>query len=242
MPYDTVDTMVRDAPVFHEGGVTNWNALPETLRAIQTHARPGTRTLETGCGASTVVFAASGSTHTTISPDSREHERVRAYCTEKGIDTSSVTFIDGLSDDILPRMGRGLELDFVFIDGAHSFPFPVVDFHYAARSLTVGGRILLDDVAIPAVAPIYRFMNAEPYWCLEALPDDRAALFQLNTTPPPEEYRLQAFNRSLDYGFLPLPDRVRLDGLHKWGQAKRSLSARYPRVRSMYDRLARSRR
>ena len=184
--------------------------VPESLQTLQACAVEGARTLETGCGASTVVFAAQGADHTVISPDGREHRLVREYCRSIGIDDGRVSFIDASSDDVLPSLLTGRELDFAFIDGAHSFPYPVVDFHYIARSLKVGGRILVDDIAIPAVAPAFRFMDQEVNWRLDRIVDDRAALSSLIELPPPEDYVLQTFNRHLDYSFAPLPLRIRI--------------------------------
>ena len=55
----------EDRPSFHVGGTQVWNALPETLSAIETIVSQGIRSIETGCGASTVVFA---SRHTVVLP------------------------------------------------------------------------------------------------------------------------------------------------------------------------------
>ena len=67
-------------------------------------------------------------------------------------------------------------------------------------------------MAIPAIAPLYSFMNTEDWWHLDALPDQRAALFTLVEEPPPEDYTLQRFNRRMDYSFAPPLIRARLTG------------------------------
>lgn len=101
-----VEALEKDQPQFHWGGTRRWNAAPETLREIQRSVKPGMRTLETGCGASTAVFAASGARHTVISPTHDEHERVIAYLHQKEIDTSNLSFEAGFSDDVLPRISN----------------------------------------------------------------------------------------------------------------------------------------
>jgi hypothetical protein len=80
---DIVDRLLRDCPMFHSSGTKRWDAVPGTLRAIRQLVRDGDRTLETGCGASTVIFAAAqGAHHTAISPDAEERFRSERcwYC------------------------------------------------------------------------------------------------------------------------------------------------------------------
>src|SRR4051794_26807395 len=195
---DIVERLEKDQPIFHWGGTRCWNAAPNTLREIQRSVRRGMRTLETGCGASTAVFAANGAYHTIVSPTHDEHERVRSYLDKIGIDSSQLTFEVGFSDDVLPRLSNYPDrmaewdawyashldaidtvpndalfrpsneryFDYVFLDGAHSFPYPIVDWHYAMMVLKIGGRLLLDDVHIPAVACVYCYMISDPSWKL----------------------------------------------------------------------------
>src|SRR5262245_32523069 len=118
-----LDRLERDQPAFHWGGTRRWNALHGTLREIESSVNGNMRTLETGCGASTVMFAEKGAQHTVISPTRDEHERVRAYLAQVGIDSSRLRFEAGFSEEVLPRLGLERCLDYVFIDGAHSFPY-----------------------------------------------------------------------------------------------------------------------
>lgn len=236
---DIVRQLLDDKPTFHLGGEARWDALPGTLSAISAMSAPGLTTVETGAGASTVVFAASGASHTAISPDPDEHERVREYCQRTGVDDSRVRFITGLSDDVLPGLlGPGRRLDAAFIDGAHSFPFPVVDWHYISRSLKIGGRLLLDDIPIPSVADLFRHMSLEPNWHLERIFDDRAAEFTLIAPPAPENWPDQPYNRGYpDFSFSSGQKRLLLSAGYRAGQARHHISRRYPGLRRAYQRL-----
>jgi predicted O-methyltransferase YrrM len=183
---DIVRRLLTDRPSLHLEGKARWDALPETLEAIRRYARDGHTTIETGVGASTIVFAAAGANHTAISPNPSEHVRVREYCREIGVDDSKITFVAGFSDDVLPSLlGRDRTLDVAFIDGAHSFPYPEVDWYYISRSLKIGGALLLDDIPIPAVAPVFRHMSLESNWRLDRILDDRSAAFTLLAPPLP---------------------------------------------------------
>lgn len=234
---DVVGTLMREQPSFHVGGTRTWNALPGSLAAIGRLVRASDRTVETGCGASTVVFAARGSDHTVISPDPREHALVHAYCLAKEIDDSRVTYVADSSDRVLPTLFDGRVLDLAFVDGAHSFPYPVVDFHYVAAHLKVGGWLLLDDIPIPAVAPAYRFVSAEDHWRVEEILDDRAALCQLLRETPPEDYTAQRFNRRPDYSYASFPQRSRIRATTTARTARARAAARYPGLRDTWKRL-----
>lgn len=236
---DNVEVVARlqqDRPMFHVGGTRIWNAMPESLRVIADLVRGGDTTVETGCGASTVVFASRGSTHTVISPDAREHQLVHEYCVSIGVDDSAVNYVASSSDVVLPTLFHGREVDLAFIDGAHSFPYPVIDWHYISEALKVGGRILVDDVSIPAVAPVYRFMAAEDHWSFQRLVDDRAALFVLDALPPSENYHAQNFNLRADYSFTTLPGRARIQGAAMINSARAVMSERYPRLHQAWKR------
>jgi hypothetical protein len=231
---DVIDRLQSDRPLFHSGGEVRWDALPETLGYLAQYGGDGVRSLETGCGASTVVLAASGANHTTISPDPSEHELVREYCHRIGVDTSRLTFIDGFSDEVLPELlNKGTALDLAFIDGAHGFPYPVVDWHYVSRMLEVGGRLVLDDIPIPAIAVAYQYMVSESCWEIERLLDGRAAAVRLAQPMQAEDWTTQPYNRRSDFSFLPLPARAKATASAGAGRARSALGSRYPALRRL---------
>ena len=145
----------------------------------------------------------------------------------------------GYSDRVLPDLCQPGSLDAAFIDGAHSFPFPTVDWHYISSSLKVGGRLLLDDIPIPAVSQVFRFMNKEPNWRLDRILDERTALFTLVTDAPLEDFVLQRTNRHPDYSFAPFATRVRLEATYQVGVLRKSMAQRYPGLRDAWKRVSR---
>lgn len=234
---DIVQRLLTDRPSFHLGGNAHWASLPETLNAIHASLKPDDVTIETGVGASTVVFTAAGAYHTAISPDHQEHELVRDYCRSIGVDDSRLTFIAGLSDDVLPSLlSRERSLDVAFIDGAHSFPFPELDWLYITRALKLGGKLLMDDITIPTVEPVYRHMALEPNWQLDGVLDDRAAAFTLVHAPRTDDsWRAQRMNSSYpDFSFAAPPKRLRLAAAHQVTQLRRNVARRSPTLRRLY--------
>jgi Methyltransferase domain len=236
---DVVRALLRDRPAFHLQGEAHWGATPQTLEAIRALVRPGDATIEIGVGASTVVFASQGAEHTAVSPDPEEHRRVREYCHEIGVEDDHLRFVLGHSDDVLPSLlGYERTLDLALIDGAHSFPFPELDWHYVSRALKIGGTLIMDDIPIPAVSEVFRHMRLEPHWRLVGLLDDRAAAFRLLAAPPPEVWMNQGYNRAYpDFGFAALPRRLRLRAAFKSHALRHGLAQRFPALSALYKRL-----
>ena len=125
------------------------------------------RTLETGAGQTTIAFAIAGAHHTAITLDPGEAHRIRAWCARHGVSCDDLAFIHESSDQALAR-GDGIpdRLDFVFIDGAHRFPFPCLDWHFTEGRLAVGGIVGVDDFAMPSVRILFEFLNGEHEWTL----------------------------------------------------------------------------
>jgi hypothetical protein len=234
---DVVRQLLADRPSFHLSGTARWDALPGTLEAIRKSVRVGDVTLEVGAGVSTVVFAAAGAQHTAVSPDPSEHQLIRNYCRKIGVDDSQLKFIVGLSGDILPsHLTRERTLDAALVDGAHSFPLPIVDWYYVSRALKVGGKLLLDDIPVPAVGPVFRHMTLEPSWRLEGIFDNRAAEFTLLALPAVgDNWLAQPFNDKYpDYSFAGIPRSIRLRTAYHLRCLRSATSRRYPALRRIY--------
>lgn len=234
---DIVQRLLTDRPSFHLGGTAHWASLPGTLRAISTSVKPGDTTIETGVGASTIVFAAAGASHTAISPDPQEHELVLEHCRRIGVDDSRLTFIADFSEDVLPSLlSRERTLDVAFIDGAHSFPFAAVDWCYITRSLKPGAKLVLDDITIPSVEPVYRHMALEPNWRLDGILDNRGAAFTFLAPPRPDDFwPAQKMNAGYpDFGFAPVPERLKLATGYRLTELRRSVARRSPILARIY--------
>ena len=123
-------------------------------------------TLETGAGASTIVFAAGGAEHEAVTPSQDEADRILAECERREISTENLTFRIGSSADVL-RDWEPRELDLVLVDGAHAFPYPTLDWWYLAPHLRNGGLMLLDDAYMPPVAAVVDHVRHSTAWRLE---------------------------------------------------------------------------
>jgi hypothetical protein len=171
-----VDRLIQDNPQFHlhRGSLTSWAPHPDTLRFLFGQLSPSMTTLETGCGHTTVVFAIAGTRHFSVMPSAEEADRVKGYCAGVGA-VGEVTFVVESSDVALSQEGRVPEaLDVVFIDGAHGFPAPILDWHYTARRLRAGGLLGVDDYKMPSVRVLYDFLRHEEEWKLVKMSSNTA--------------------------------------------------------------------
>jgi precorrin-6B methylase 2 len=152
-------------PGLHGEGNEFWGLAWPALRWLEREVRPGMATLETGAGSSTLAFAAGGADHVAVTPDAGEETRIRAQADRLGIDHSRVRFELGPSHEVLPRLDSA-PLDLVLIDGAHGFPYPVLDWWFTAGRLKVGGRMVIDDAYMPPVAALVDALRAQPGWTI----------------------------------------------------------------------------
>ena len=181
-----VHDLIREAPRFHLD--MGWRdvslqASDDVLLALDALVEPGWATLETGAGASTVVFAMKGALHTAVVPAAHEVERIRAWCAAHDVATDRVTFRVAGSETVLPRL-EPTPLDLVLIDGGHAFPTPFIDWYYTAARLRIGGLLLVDDVNLWTGRVLRDFLAAEPTWTLRQEFAARSVLFEKVGEPP----------------------------------------------------------
>jgi hypothetical protein len=163
----TLPEVLRTPFLVHDSAPAGvWAADTPALEYLFEHVAPGARTLETGAGLSTVLFALKGSRHTCITPVQVEVDRIREHCLRHGIETAEVEFVVARSEDALPGMQLP-PLDLAFLDGCHGFPAPMLDWVYTASRLKIGGRLLLDDTALWPVRLLRDFLASDPAWRLE---------------------------------------------------------------------------
>jgi Methyltransferase domain len=196
------DSLRRSPPGLH-GGREFWGLAWEALEWLERNVHPGMATLETGAGASTIVFASRGAEHEAVTPDPSEEERIRRACSDRGIDDSQLTFRIGRSQDVLGGLPER-ELHLVLVDGAHGFPYPVLDWWHLAPRLKIGGRMLLDDAYLPGVSAIVDYARSSDAWELEPPVSFRTArIRKVEDEEPPAGADALASRGRMSFAYLP---------------------------------------
>jgi precorrin-6B methylase 2 len=202
-------------PGLHGEGSEFWGLAWPALEWLEREVQPGMRTLETGAGSSTLAFAAGGAEHVAVTPDASEEERIRAQADRMRIDHSRLRFEIGPSHEVLPRLQHG-PLDIVLIDGAHGFPYPVLDWWYVAPHVKVGGRVLVDDAYMPPVAALVDALRAQAGWRIEGNAGYRTVIARKTAEGIPAwDWGGERIGGRMSFRYLPAPERAVAAARHR---------------------------
>jgi precorrin-6B methylase 2 len=185
------EALVERASQFHP-----WDAMaPAALAAILKRG-PFRRSAETGCGGSTIVLSQVSERHTAFAIEG-ENRTITGLRNHLDLVGDRVTFVEGESKDTVPVWQCDGELDLVLLDGPHAYPWPQVEFAYLFPKLRMGGWLVVDDIQIPSVHELFRFLKRESQVTLEEVVV-RTAFFRrvsLDSTGP-DGWERQGINRS----------------------------------------------
>jgi len=199
-----VERVIADPPNVHPGAPNGkaWSTQAGCYRFMANQISEGSRTLETGAGVSTVLFAAWKCDHLAVIPSADEAAAVEHYCDEQGIARDHLSFDLRRSETALPTLAGVGSLDLVFIDGCHGFPSPIIDWFYGAGLLRKGGVVVFDDINVPQVSCLLStFIEPDQRWETVAGTSKWKAFRRLTEGPLGEEWFRQPF-------FPPTPGRL----------------------------------
>lgn len=129
------------------------------------------RTLEIGCamGISSLVICEaiskndSNTHHLIVDPFQMTDWNGLGIKNLKKSNFTNFTLYEDYSEFILPKLVKdGIEIDFAFIDGWHTFDHTIIDFFFLNRMLKEGGIIVIDDVGMPAINKVLRYILNYP--------------------------------------------------------------------------------
>jgi hypothetical protein len=215
LPRSLTDELRAAPPGLHGEGDEYWGLAWAALRWLEENVRSGMATLETGAGSSTIVFAAAGAEHEAVTPDAEEEGRIRGACDRLGVDSSSVTFRIGPSHEVLPALPPR-DLDLVLVDGAHGFPYPILDWWFLAPRLRVGGLMLLDDAYMPPVRVVVDALRAQPGWEVAAAIGHRTvAVRKVSEELPHWDWSGEPVGGRMSFRYLPPGRRAAASATHR---------------------------
>jgi len=220
-------------PILHGAGTVSADA----LRAIAKHAgsRNIRHSVETGCGATTLLLSHLSEEHTVFALDiggSVASVR-RSPLLRKGV----VSFIDGPSQRTLPQKYFAKKLQLALIDGPHAYPFPDLEYYFLYPHLDVGALLILDDIQIRSVHNLFEVLRRDRMFRLDEVV--RTTAFFTRTDAPTfdplgDGWRQQRYNertllrydwRSRLASVLPRSVLRSLDGhRHRPSQSRRECS------------------
>jgi precorrin-6B methylase 2 len=220
-----VSRLRAEPPALHGGGTAFWGTGWGALVWLEETLRPGMATLETGAGATTIVFAASGADHEAVTPSQDEVDRIAQECERLGVDQSRVRYHVAPSQDVLSELERR-ELDVVLVGGADGFPYPILDWWYLAPRLRVGGHLLVDAAYNPAASALAAHLRTDPAWRVLDVLGYKTVLAQKTAdTPPRALYAGDPAIGRLSFAYLPPLRRLRASARHRLFTTRAGLAA-----------------
>jgi precorrin-6B methylase 2 len=172
-----------------------WDAMaPAALEALAKRG-PFQFSAETGCGGSTIVLSHVSNQHTAFAIEGTERT-ITGLRQHADFRPDNVAFVEGETRRTLPQHRFEDPLDLALLDGPHAYPFPQLEFAYLFPQVRAGGWVVLDDIQIPSVYELVRFMRMESSLVLDEVAVRTAFFRKIRESDlGPDGWQHQAMNR-----------------------------------------------
>jgi hypothetical protein len=191
---EIVEAIVAISQSLHGSGTFSEKA----LRAVARYAygRPAKCSVETGSGASTLLFSNASNRHVAFTIDSGTGSLVNVRSSPL-FRAERTTIVEGPTQLTLPRYTFTEPIQLALIDGPHAYPFPDLEYYYLYPHIEPGGTLIVDDIQIPTIHNMFEFIAADDMWSLIEVVDDTAFFTRTDspTFPPTgDRWRRQKYN------------------------------------------------
>lgn len=180
-----------------------WGAFTDqTLEALErVLPAKADKTLETGCGKSTILFSNIAQSHLVFAFDDRicgDQSSVHMYENHPMTKHDRIKLVPGPTQLTLPRYDAFEEYDIIMLDGPHGCPFVELEYYYTYPHLRKGGFLVLDDVHLPSVGQFADVLKEDDMFEYHALVQTTLVLRRTDAAtfdPLSDSWEKQAFNR-----------------------------------------------
>ncbi len=156
---------------------------------------PFRSSVETGCGGSTIVLSHASDHHIAFAIEGQD-QTISELHKQSDLRTENVIFVEGETKDTLPGYAFEGEVDLVLMDGPHAYPLPQIEFAYLFPRIRLGGWLIVDDIQIPSVYELFRFLEKESSVVLEEVAVRTAFFRRISASEHgPDGWVLQGMNR-----------------------------------------------
>ena len=190
-----LEQIISLPPEWHGSGSFS----PVILRAIDKHCAgiDINHSVETGVGKSTLLLSHLSNDHKVFAIDG---ENSLTMTRESSLlNKETVEFIEGPTQKTIPAYDFTNKLQFALIDGPHGYPFAELEYFYIYPQLEEGALFVIDDVHIPTVNNMFRFMKQDAmYYLLDVV--QKTAFFMRTDAetfyPYGDGWEEQGYNRA----------------------------------------------
>lgn len=156
--------IVEVGPGLHSAGTFSARTFEAIARAA--HRRQIHNSVETGSGASTLLFSHLSEHHTVFALDGGSGSIANVRRSPL-LRQDVVTFVEGPTQATLPQHHFTEKLQLVLIDGPHGYPFPDLEYYFLYPHLETGALLILDDIHIPTVHNLFEFLRRDAMFELD---------------------------------------------------------------------------
>ena len=153
---------------------------PKALRAMARHLsrRPIEHSMETGSGASTLLFSHLSGEHIAFTLE----DGIANIRSSPLFDPARTRFVEGPTQKTLPAYDFSDKIQVALLDGPHAFPFPQLEYYFTYPHLDADALLIIDDIHIPSIHDLFRFLKADDMFHLIEV-DGRTAFFERTAAP-----------------------------------------------------------
>ena len=157
LPPDLLARILEASRSIHGSGSMSASALVRLAKHLGDRAVG--HSVETGTGASTLVFSHLSQEHTAFAIDTdRSISRVRE---NPLLHRETVKFVHGPTQKTLPAHCFHSPIEAALIDGPHAYPFPDLEYFYLYPHLREGALLVIDDLQIPSIRNLFRVVSRD---------------------------------------------------------------------------------
>lgn len=141
-------------------------------KMISEHKPVNTIEIGCACGISSLFICSAleeqaNASHTIIDPSQKSVWKNIGITNLKRANIDFFTLIEKPSEIALPALlAEGKKYNLGFIDGWHTFDHTLIDFFYLNRLIDVGGIIIIDDIDLPGINKLMRYVLNYPAYKL----------------------------------------------------------------------------
>lgn len=117
-------------------------------------------TAETGSGKSSLLFSHLSKRHLVFAMDDGNGS-VRRVQESPILRPGVVEFIEGPTQKTVPAHVFAELLQIGMLDGPHGYPFPHLEYYHFYPHLATGGLLIVDDIDIPSIHDMYKFLKKD---------------------------------------------------------------------------------
>jgi predicted O-methyltransferase YrrM len=145
----------------HQYGTLTGGPLDRIAWYLEVHFKDRPiQSVETGCGASTILFSKYSEHHTVYTYDDKaeENSSVNFVLEHPEFRADKVKWIFGPTQRTIFSDPLDHDVDMILIDGPHGYPFPELEYFAFYKRLRPGGILIVDDIHIPTIYNLYKFL------------------------------------------------------------------------------------